>query len=241
MAYNPELAVSPLYRKGSKLDNQIYLGNKGYFLKELISYGFRVPPGFIITTEVFRNYEAVYGYKYIFKDLATRVNREIAKLEKATGRRFGDRFNPLLLSVRSGATISLPGMMQSFLNVGINGEIAAGLSCTPAFRWAAWDSYRRLLQSWGMFQGIDRDFFDRLMETHKRRYNVLKKIRFRPEEMRELALAYRQGLADHRIDIPDAPLEQLRQSIQKVFESWHSNQARRYRRQMQLSDEWVPR
>ena len=159
MAYNPELTVSSFYKKNKKLDNQILLGNKGYFLKELISFGFNVPPGFIITTEVFRGYEAVYGYKYIFNDLAVRVNKEIRKLEKITGRKLGDRRNPLLLSVRSGATVSLPGMMKSFLNVGINEAIAENLSGKENFQWAAWDSYRRFLQTWGMFQGMDQKLF----------------------------------------------------------------------------------
>lgn len=238
MAYNPEYAISNLYKRNKRLDNQILLGNKGYFLKELASFGFHVPPGFIITTEVFRGYDAVYGYKYIFKDLAVRVGKEISRLEKLTGRKFGDNRNPLLLSVRSGATISLPGMMQSFLNVGINASIAEGLSQNRAFRWAAWDSYRRFLQSWGMFQGHNRDFFDVIMESFKRKYQVTKKIRFLPEQMKELALAYKKEIEDHGIQIPDDPVEQLRHAIQQVFGSWHSIQASLYRHQMHLSDEW---
>jgi pyruvate,orthophosphate dikinase len=238
MAYNPELAISSIHRRDKRLDNQILLGNKGYFLKELASFGFRVPPGFIITTEVFRGYDAVFGYKYLFKDLAVRVNKEMAKLEKITGRKFGDRSNPLLLSVRSGATISLPGMMQSFLNVGINLSIAEGLSRKKGFQWAAWDSYRRFVQSWGMFQGLNRDFFDVIMEGFKRRYGVAKKIRFSPEQMKLLALAYRQGVTENNIVIADEPVEQFLKSIQQVFASWHSEQARIYRHQMQLSDAW---
>ncbi len=238
MAYNPELAISPIYTRNKRLDNQILLGNKGFFLKELVTFGFRVPPGFIITTEVFRGFDAVYGYKYIFKDLAVRVNKEISKLEKLTGCKFGDRNNPLLLSVRSGATISLPGMMQSFLNVGINESIAEGLSGDENFRWAAWDCYRRFLQTWGMFQGLNRDYFDVIMDSFKKRYNVAKKIRFLPDQMKQLALAYKQGLVDNGIVIIDEPVEQLRHAIRQVFGSWHSTQARIYRHQMHLSDEW---
>jgi len=143
MAYSPELAISSIYHRNKRLDNQILLGNKGYFLKELASFGFRVPPGFILTTEIFRGYDAVVGYKYIFKDLTIRINREIAELERITGCKFGDPRNPLLLSVRSGATISLPGMMNSFLNVGFNEDIAEGLGNRIGHKWAAWDSYRR--------------------------------------------------------------------------------------------------
>ena len=167
MAYEPELTVTPLSRPDKKIDNQILIGNKGYFLKQLLAMGFPVPPGFIITTEVFRGFDAVVGYKYIFKDISLRIAKEIARLEKLTGCKFGDPKNPLLLSVRSGATVSLPGMMHSFLNVGINEAIAEGLAQREGFGWAAWDSYRRFLQIWGMFHGLDRNFFDTIIDTYK--------------------------------------------------------------------------
>jgi len=238
MAYNPDLTIASFYKKDKKLDNQILLGNKGYFLKQLVSFGFNVPPGFIITTEVFRGYEAVYGYKYIFNDLAVRVNREIKKLEKMTGHKFGDLENPLLLSVRSGATVSLPGMMKSFLNVGINEAIAESLGKKENFRWAAWDSYRRFLQSWGMFQGMNRDLFDAIMNSFKQQYGVERKIMFPPEQMKQIALSYKRAILDHGIDLKEDPLEQLRHAILQVFDSWYSEQAEIYRRQMHLSDKW---
>ncbi|PKN37142.1 MAG: hypothetical protein CVU62_11080 [Deltaproteobacteria bacterium HGW-Deltaproteobacteria-2] len=238
MSYNPESTVSSFYRKNKKLDNQILLGNKGYFLKELVSFGFNVPPGFIITTEVFRGYDAVYGYKYIFNDLAVRVNKEIATLEKITGRKFGDRRNPLLLSVRSGATVSLPGMMKSFLNLGINESIAENLSTKENFQWAAWDSYRRFLQTWGMFQGMNRNFFDAIINEFKQKHGVERKIQFSPVQMKQIALSYKEGIIDNGIVLKDKPLEQLRHAILQVFDSWYSEQAEIYRHQMHLSDKW---
>ncbi len=238
MAYNPDLTVSSFNKKNKKLDNQILLGNKGYFLKELVSFGFNVPPGFIITTEVFRGYEAVYGYKYIFNDLAVRVNKEIKRLEKITGCKLGDRRNPLLLSVRSGATVSLPGMMKSFLNVGINETIAENLSEKENFKWAAWDSYRRFLQMWGMFQGLNRNFFDAIIDEFKQKYSVERKIQFLPEQMKQIALSYKKGLTDNGIEFKDKPLDQLRHAILQVFDSWYSEQAEIYRRQMHISDKW---
>jgi len=238
MAYNPELTVSSFYRKNKRLDNQIFLGNKGYFLKEMVSFGFNVPPGFIITTEVFRGYDAVYGYKHIFNDLAVRVNKEIVALEKITGRKFGDRRNPLLLSVRSGATVSLPGMMKSFLNVGINESIAENLSTKENFQWAAWDSYRRFLQSWGMFQGMNRNYFDAIIDEFKQKYDIERKIKFLPEQMKQIALSYKKGIIDNGILLKDKPLEQLRHAILQVFDSWYSEQAEIYRHQMHLSDKW---
>jgi pyruvate,orthophosphate dikinase len=238
MAYNPDLTVSSFYRKNKRLDNQIFLGNKGYFLKEMVSFGFNVPPGFIITTEVFRGYDAVYGYKHIFNDLAVRVNKEIVVLEKITGRKFGDRNNPLLLSVRSGATVSLPGMMKSFLNVGINETIAESLSTKENFQWAAWDSYRRFLQSWGMFQGMNRNYFDAIIDEFKQKHDVERKITFLPVQMKQIALSYKKGIMDNRIVLKDKPMEQLRHAILQVFDSWYSEQAEIYRHQMHLSDKW---
>jgi pyruvate, orthophosphate dikinase len=238
MAYSPELAISPLYKRSKDIDNPILIGNKGYFLKELTSFNFPVPSGFIITTEVFRGYEAVVGYKYIFKDLSKRIYKETLELERITGKRFGNPRNPLLLSVRSGATISLPGMMHSFLNVGINETIAEGLARTKDYAWAAWDSYRRFLQTWGMFHGLERNIFDEIMTSYKQRYMITKKIQFKPEQMRQIAISYKKAMIKKGIEIIDDPNEQLQHAILQVFASWYSDQARIYRHQMHLSDEW---
>ncbi len=238
MAYTPESAISPLYKRNKEIDNQILIGNKGYFLKELTSFYFPVPPGFIITTEVFRGYEAVVGYKYIFTDLSKRIYNEIIELERITGKKFGNPRNPLLLSVRSGATISLPGMMHSFLNVGINEIIAEGLAGRKNYAWAAWDSYRRFLQTWGMFHDLERNFFDEIMSEYKQKYNITKKIQFKPEQMKEIALSYKNAMIKKGIEIVDDPAEQLQHAILQVFASWYSEQARVYRYHMHLSDEW---
>lgn len=238
MAYIPELAISTLHKKNREADNQILIGNKAYLLKELISFNLPVPPGFIITTEVFRGYEGVVGYKHIYKDLKRRVYKEIKELERITGKTFGDPANPLLLSVRSGATISLPGMMCSFLNVGINETIAEGFARREDHHWAAWDSYRRFLQTWAMFQGIDRNVFDEIMIDYKSRYEISKKFMFNPEQMKQVALSYKEAIVKRGIRILDNPYQQLEHAILDVFASWHSEQARIYRHQMHLSDEW---
>ncbi len=238
MTYNPELTITPIYQGNKKLDNQILIGNKGYFLKQLTALGFPVPPGFILTTEVFRTFDAVEGYRNIFKDLAKRIGLEIDRLERVTGRKFGDKRNPLLLSVRSGATISLPGMMHSFLNVGINEAIAEGLSKKGDFGWAAWDSYRRFIQTWGMFEGLERNIFDEIMNNFKQRHGISRKIQFSPEQMRQIALSYKKAVRQRGIIIPDDPAQQLKQAALKVFASWDSDQAKIYRHQMHISDEW---
>ena len=238
MSYDPEMTITSLYQRSKRLDNQILLGNKGYFLKELASMDFPVPPGFVLTTEVFRRIEALLGYRYIMEDLNVRIGKEIRRLERIVGRKFGDPKNPLLLSVRSGATLSLPGMMQSILNVGINEKIAEGLSKKTAFPWAAWDSYRRFLQSYGMLRGLDRNFFDSIIDTFKQKYGVSRKIQFAPQQMKQVALGYRQALEEKGIKVPDHPADQLRDAVLQVIASWNSEQARIYRRQMHLSDEW---
>lgn len=238
MAYIPELAISTLHRKNKRADNQILIGNKAYMLKELISFHLPVPPGFIITTEVFRGYEGVMGYKHIYQDLKRRMYNEIKGMERVTGKVFGDPRNPLLISVRSGATISLPGMMCSFLNVGINETIVEGLAQREGYEWAAWDSYRRFLQTWAMFQGIERNVFDEIMKSFKSRHAVAKKFQFNPEQMKALSLAYKAAIVQRGIRIPDNPFQQLEHAMKDVFASWHSEQARIYRHQMRLSDEW---
>jgi pyruvate, orthophosphate dikinase len=238
MAYIPELSVTTLHKKNKDTDNQILIGNKAYFLKELTSFGLPIPPGFVITTEVFRGYEGVMGYEYIFEDLWQRICKEIKELERITGKTFGNPENPLLLSVRSGATISLPGMMCSFLNVGVNETIAEGFARQNDYQWAAWDSYRRLVQTWGMFQGLERNIFDQIMTAYKNHYGVKKKFQFNPEQMRMLALSYKEAMEKRGIKIADDPYQQLQHAIMEVFASWNSEQARIYRHQMHLSDEW---
>ncbi|MCL5806976.1 MAG: PEP-utilizing enzyme [Deltaproteobacteria bacterium] len=238
MAYIPELAIATLYKENRDTDNQILIGNKAYFLKELTSFNLPVPPGFVITTEVFRGYEGVMGYEYIFEDLWQRICKEIKDLERITGKTFGDPDNTLLLSVRSGATISLPGMMCSFLNVGINETIAEGFARQDGHQWAAWDSYRRLVQTWGMFQGLERNIFDQIMSSFKNHYDVKKKIQFDPEQMRLLALSYKEAMEKRGIKIANDPYQQLQHAIMEVFASWNSEQARILRHQMHLSDEW---
>ena len=238
MAYTPELAISSLHVKNKRIDNQIMIGNKAYMLKELIALSLPVPPGFVITTEVFRGYEGVMGHKNIYKDLKLRVYREIKELERVTGKIFGNPENPLLFSVRSGATISLPGMMRSFLNVGINEKIAEGLAQSNQHQWAAWDSYRRFLQTWGMFRGLERNIFDEIINSYKASHKVTKKFQFEPAQMKQLALAYKDVILKRGIKIPENPYEQLHHAVIEVFASWNSEQARIYRHQARLSDAW---
>jgi pyruvate,orthophosphate dikinase len=238
MSYNPDIVMTPLHKKPQRREDQILLGNKGYFLKQLYSYGFPMPPGFVITTEVFRCLDAIAGYEDISNDLNRRLGKEMKRVEEITHKRYADPQNPLLLSVRSGSAISLPGMMNSFLNVGMNEKIAESLSRKKNYAWAAWDCYRRFLQFWGMSEGLSRDFFDEIINRFKEHYQVSKKLYFSPGQMREIALMYKKELDDNGIAVEDEPQEQLKKAIFKVIESWHSPRAELYRHEVNISDNW---
>jgi len=231
-----ERCVVPL-SAGESLPGIVQLGNKGYMLRHLKQLGFPVPEGFVLTTELFRARETLLcGTPR--EEFTSLVMREVGTLESASGARFGDPAAPLLLSVRSGAPISMPGMLESFLNVGINEEIAAGMSAEPRCAWAAWDAYRRFLQFWGMNHGLERDLFDELIRDAKHRHSVPKKALLSPARMRELAMAYRELLLDHGTAVTDDPVEQLIACIELVFDSWDGEKAALYRRELHIADEW---
>jgi len=238
MSYNTDLVISSLYKETPEMDNQIFLGSKAYFLKKLFLLGFPIPPGFVLTTEIFRRREAILQNPYIEKEFDLMIRRQVANLEKLTGQQFGNPGNPLMLSVRSGTAISMPGAMNTYLNVGINDHIVEALSRQPNFGWTSWDCYRRFLQSWGMAYGVSRDEFDMVMIDFKKKYGIEQKIDFPPAQMREMAYAYKDILISHNIHFKEEPFDQLKQVIFNVLESWSSERAQVYRDYLQIADEW---
>ena len=238
MSYNTDLVISSLYRETPEMDNQVFLGSKAYFLKKLFLLGFPIPPGFVLTTEIFRRREAIQQNPFIEKELDQMIRRQVTALEKLTGQQFGNPNNPLLLSVRSGTAISMPGAMNTYLNVGLNDDIVEALSKQPNFGWTSWDCYRRFLQSWGMAYGISRDEFDMVMIDFKKRYGINQKIDFPPAQMREMAFTYKEILQGHNIHFNEEPFEQLKQVIFNVLESWSSERAQVYRDYLQIAGEW---
>ncbi len=238
MSYNSDLVISPLYEETLHVDNQIFLGSKAFFLKKLSLAKFPVPPGFILTTEVFRRRFAISNHNEIRKEIDDLIRRYLRRLEKVTGRHFGNPSNPLLLSVRSGTAISMPGAMDTFLNVGMNDHLVEGLSKQPNFPWTSWDCYRRFLQSWGMAHGIHRDVFDGIMRDYKKRYGVDLKMYFLPAHMKQIAQSYRQVIADHHVHFEQDLYKQLNITINCVFDSWNSERAKVYREHMQIANEW---
>ena len=236
--YDPQKAISSIESSNRLVSGVVHLGNKGLNLVSLHNHGFRVPPGFIITTEVYRYWDVIQGYRPAAQNFKAQIEREISSIERQTGKRFGNPKNPLLFSVRSGAPISQPGMMDTFLNVGINEEIVKGIIDITGEAWFAWDCYRRFLQSYGMAFGLDRNDFDYIIGDVKEKLNVRHKINFTGEQMREITLAYKSYISGHGIDVEESPVKQLYITISKVLESWNTPKAKAYRKIMKISDDW---
>ncbi len=237
MNYDPERLVSPIHKPKRGTDDRMTLGFKGLGLKQMAAYGHNVPEGFVLTTELFGALPAM-SYRPLYDDTISRVRQALTRLERQTRLRLGDPGRMLLLSIRSGAAISMPGLMTTFINVGLNDELAEALALRPGRGWATWDGYRRFLQSWAMSDGIDRDFFDAIMTEFKGLYEVGQKLDFSAEQMREIALAYKLRARDQGVVFDDDPFAQVVTCIRKVLESWDSVHARLYRQYIGIAEEW---
>ncbi|MGD2030216.1 MAG: PEP/pyruvate-binding domain-containing protein [Desulfobacterales bacterium] len=238
LLYDTEKAMTSINNVSKRVSGIIYLGNKGLNLVRLKNLGLPIPPGFIITTEAFRCREILDSYPPAKQNFREQLKKHIADLEKLTGKTFGDPKNPLLFSVRSGSSISQPGMMDTFLDVGMNEEIAAGIAERTGNAWFAWDSYRRFLQCYGMAFGLERDDFDAIISEMKRRAGIGFKREFAGMQMRKVAMTYKSMIKNSGIDIIEDPFEQLYVTIKKVFGSWESSKARTYRKIIGISDDW---
>jgi len=246
MTYNPDRAVSCLHLVNQHTNNLILLGNKGFNLMVLASDNKPVPPGFIITTEIFRCWPVVKDFYKARDEFMGQIKKTLAELEKKTGRSFGDPNNPLLLSVRSGAAISMPGMMATIHNVGLNEEISrtfagsSGEGYPPSCQidYLAWDNYRRFLQSWAMAEGMPREVFQTLMDEAKTRYGIMVKKDFSAAQMQELALEYQRKIRQEGIGIPADPWLQLTGAVELVLNSWYTQKTKEYRSLMDVSEAW---
>jgi pyruvate,orthophosphate dikinase len=219
LLYDPERAMTPIHPVNQRIAGIIHLGNKGGNLVRLKELGLPVPPGFVITTEVFRCREIIDDYPPAQANFHDQVRRQISSLEKVSGRVFGSRENPLLLSVRSGSAISQPGMMDTFLNVGLNEAIAEELAQNSGNPWFAWDNYRRFIQCFGMAKGIARDDFDWVIRHFKEQAGLPFKRGFTGEQMREVALAYKTLVQDRGYTVLEDPWDQLNLTINTVLNS----------------------
>ena len=214
------------------------LGGKGANLAEMTGLGLPVPPGFTVTTEACTQYYE--DGKWINEDIVAEIFEYLGKLEKITGKKFGDSENPLLVSVRSGARASMPGMMDTILNLGLNEqvvEVIAKKSSNP--RWA-WDCYRRFIQMYSdVVMEVGKKYFEQLIDKLKAERGVTMDTELTADDLKTLAHQFK-GEYKKKIgkDFPDDPKDQLLYAIKAVFRSWDNPRANVYRRDNDIPYSW---
>ncbi|MFC5994669.1 pyruvate, phosphate dikinase [Pseudonocardia hispaniensis] len=220
------------FAEGSR-DMKDLLGGKGANLAEMVGLGLPVPPGFTITTEACRSYLQRGAEP---PELAEQVQAHLADLEKAMGKRLGHPTDPLLVSVRSGARFSMPGMMETVLNVGLTDRSVAGLARAAADERFAWDSYRRLVQMFGRtVLGIDGALFDEALERAKAERHTTNDLDLDAADLRAVVDAFKAIVrAESGREFPQDPREQLTLAVRAVFDSWNAPRAVSYRRQERI-------
>ncbi len=206
------------------------LGGKGANLCEMTKIGLPVPPGFVITTEVCKYY--LNNKKKYPKGLEKDIEKNLKKMESKTKRKFGDEKNPLLVSVRSGAPVSMPGMMDTILNLGLNDKTVIGLSRETKNSRFAWDSYRRFIQMFGnVVLGIEHKKFEEIISKIKKSKGVEKDIDLETPDLQKIVEEYKKLIKKERKkEFPQNPKEQLKMAINAVFDSWNNPRAIVYRR-----------
>ncbi len=210
------------------------LGGKGAGLAEMSNIGLNVPPGITITTEACRDYLKNSKFPDGMMD---QTLSGLKSIERTTGKKFGDRKNPLLVSVRSGAPVSMPGMMDTILNVGLNGETVEGIASLTGNRRFALDSYRRLLQMFGsVVLGIPKDRFEEKLEEIKSSNGFRSDLDLGVEHLSRLIEAYHRVYRDSGFSFPEDPHDQLTMAIEAVFRSWNSDRAKAYREINRIPD-----
>ena len=205
------------------------LGGKGLNLAGMTNIGLPVPPGFTITTEVCASY---YDQSQnLPTGLMDSVKKNIRTLERELKKTFGDSKNPLLVSVRSGAAVSMPGMMNTILNLGLTDIAVEGLAAATGNRRFAYDAYRRLINMYGdVVMGIDHEHFEKEFDIIKKKYKVADDTDVPEQGLVELVVAYKKAYKKHtRSEFPQDPIEQLKMAVEAVFSSWNTHRAVRYR------------
>jgi len=209
---------------------RLLLGGKGANLADMTSIGLPVPPGFTITTDTCAAYEGAGGR--LPRGLMDDVRANIKLLEKELSKQFGSDRNPLLVSVRSGAAVSMPGMMDTVLNLGLTDAAVAGLARLTGNEWFALDAYRRLVNMFGdVVMGVDHDHFEHAFRAIKTTFGVKEDTQVPVEGLRELVKEYKRIYREHvGQEFPQDPLRQLELAIEAVFRSWNGDRAVEYRR-----------
>ncbi|MDX2538235.1 pyruvate, phosphate dikinase [Streptomyces scabiei] len=212
------------------------LGGKGANLAEMTRLGLPVPPGFIVTTEACRAFLATDAEP---EGMSEEISRHLKAVEQAVGRSLGQRDDPLLLSVRSGARFSMPGMMETVLDIGLNDESVQGLAKTSGNERFAWDSYRRLVQMFGStVMGVGPALFEEAMALLKEAREAPDDVRLDASDLAWLVETYKSLIRDETgQDFPQSPAEQLRLAVLAVFRSWNGERARLYRRREHIPED----
>jgi pyruvate,orthophosphate dikinase len=214
------------------------LGGKGANLAEMTSLGLPVPQGFTITTEACTQYYE--DGREINEEIQGQINEYIVKMEEITGKKFGDKENPLLVSVRSGARASMPGMMDTILNLGLNETVVEAIAAKSGnARWA-WDCYRRFIQMYSdVVMEVGKKYFEELIDKMKADRGVKQDVELTAEDLQELAgqfkAEYKEKIGE---DFPDDPKEQLMGAVKAVFRSWDNPRANVYRRDNDIPYSW---
>ena len=221
------------------------LGGKGANLAEMCKLGISVPPGFTISTEVCAVYTEK-GADAVRKEIEADVKAGVAFVEKELGKTFGNAADPLLVSVRSGSRASMPGMMDTILNLGLNDEAVAGLAKRSGNERFAWDSYRRFIQMYGdVVMGLkpvskeDHDPFEELIDEMKAKKSVQLDTDLTVDDLKALVGEFK-AMIQKRLgrDFPNDPWEQLWGAVMAVFQSWNNDRAVLYRQMNDIPDSW---
>ncbi|MCB0474915.1 MAG: pyruvate, phosphate dikinase, partial [Flavobacteriaceae bacterium] len=245
-----EKTKARVYKFGNKVADgnstmKNLLGGKGANLAEMSAIGIPVPAGFTITTEVCTEYNLL-GKDAVVKMIRAEVEKAIENVENIMEAKFGDKENPLLVSVRSGARVSMPGMMDTVLNLGLNDEVVLGLAKRTNNERFAWDSYRRFVQMYGdVVLGMkpeskdDIDPFEEIMESLKEKRGIHLDTDFTVEDLKSLVSSFKDAVKKRTgHDFPLDPWEQLWGAVMAVFDSWNSNRAVYYRSMHGYPADW---
>lgn len=214
------------------------LGGKGANLAEMTRLGLPVPPGFTVTTEACTRYYE--DGETIAPEIVEQIHEYMKKLEEVTGKKFGDPNNPLLVSVRSGARVSMPGMMDTILNLGLNDETVEGLARATNNERFAYDSYRRFIQMFSdVVMGIDKNKFEAILDEIKEKRGAKFDTDLTAEDLKEVVKRFKELYKQEKgVDFPQDPQEQLLEAVKAVFRSWNNPRAIVYRRLNDIPSDW---
>ena len=218
-----------MFSEGNK-DMRNLLGGKGANLAEMTNIGLPVPRGFTVTTEACTAYYD--AGKVISKDIIDEIYSKLEELEKLTGKKMGDVKNPLLVSVRSGARASMPGMMDTVLNLGLNDEVCVEFAKATNNKRFVYDSYRRFIMMFAdVIKGYSKNSFERVLDKYKEEHKYQYDVDMTEDDMYDIAFKFKDIYKElSGVEFPQDPKEQLIEAVTAVFRSWNNDRAIYYRR-----------